>query len=83
MTGPEKGTMFYNLQSTPPQEFLSNPRGIGSTNNYVNWNRSSYNWYDGIPFYEPDNIYNLFKEDEDYAIIIENNGKGTKDLGMT
>ena len=80
MSGPEKGTMFfYNLQSTPAAGvFVSNPRGIGHSDNYANWNRSNYNWYDGIPFYEPDNIYNLFKEDEDYAIIIENDGKGTK-----
>jgi gliding motility-associated-like protein len=79
MTGPEKGTMFfYNLQSTPVMGlYISNPRAIGHSDNYANWNRSSYNWYNGIPFYEPDNIYNLFKEDEDYAIIIENDGKGT------
>lgn len=80
MTGPEKGTQFfYNLESTAaPGIFASNPRGVGSTTNYVNWNRSSPNWYNGIPFYEPDNIYNLYKEDEDYAIIIDNNNKGTK-----
>lgn len=80
MTGPEKGTQFfYNLESTPaPGIFASNPRGIGSTTNYVNWNRSSQNWYAGIPYYEPNDIYNLYKEDEDYAIIIDNNGKGTK-----
>lgn len=79
LTGPEKGTMFfYNLQSTPIMGlYISNPRAIGHTDNYANWNRSSYNWYDGIPIYEPDNVYNLFKEDEDYAIIIENDGKGT------
>nr|WP_315186263.1 T9SS type B sorting domain-containing protein [uncultured Flavobacterium sp.] len=78
MTGPEKGiTFFYNLESTPaPGIFASNPRGIGSTTNYVNWNRSNPNWYNGIPYYEPDNIYNLYREDEDYAIIIDNNGKG-------
>jgi gliding motility-associated-like protein len=80
MTGPEKGTQFfYNLESTPaPGIFVSNPHGIGSTTNYVNWNRTSQYWYLGIPYYEPNDIYNLFREDEDYAIIIDNNGKGTK-----
>jgi gliding motility-associated-like protein len=80
ITGPEKGTQFfYNLQSTPtPGLYVSNPYGIGSTTNYENWNRSGHNWYIGIPFYEPDNLYNLQQKDEDYAIIIDNNGKGTK-----
>ncbi|MFV8359544.1 T9SS type B sorting domain-containing protein [Flavobacterium sp. LS1P3] len=80
MTGPEKGTtFFYNLESTPaPGVYASNPNGIGSTTNYANWNRSSTNWYNGIPYYEPDNIYNLFRVDEDYAIIIDNNSKGTQ-----
>tara|TARA_R110000868_G_scaffold141782_2_gene358590 strand:+ start:49 stop:2301 length:2253 start_codon:yes stop_codon:yes gene_type:complete len=80
MSGPEKGTQFfYNLESTmTPGVYRSNPHGIGSTLNYVNWNRSSRNWYSGIPFYEPDDSTNLYKEDEDYAIIIDNNGLGTK-----
>ncbi|KIA87384.1 MAG: T9SS type B sorting domain-containing protein [bacterium] len=80
MAGPEKGTtFFYNLESTPASGvFASNPHGIGSTTNYVNWNRSSAKWYSGIPYYEPDNIYNLFREDEDYAIIIDNNSNGSK-----
>jgi gliding motility-associated-like protein len=80
MTGPEKGTQFFfNLSSTPaPGVFISNPRGVGYTSNYANWNRSSTNWYNGIQIYEPDNIYNLFKEDEDYVIIVDNDGKGTK-----
>lgn len=80
MTGPEKGTtFFYNLESTAVAGiFASNPHGIGSTTNYVNWNRSNTNWYNGIPYYEPDNISNLFREDEDYAIVINNDGKGNK-----
>jgi gliding motility-associated-like protein len=80
MSGPEKGLQFfYNLESTmTPGVYRSNPRGIGSTLNYVNWNRSSPNWYAGIPFYEPDDLYNLYREDEDYAIVIENNGNGIK-----
>ena len=80
MTGPEKGTMFfYNLQSTPAVGvYASNPYSIGSTPNYANWNRTSPNWYAGIPNYEPDDIYNSFREDEDYAIIIDNNGSGIK-----
>ncbi|WP_367772046.1 T9SS type B sorting domain-containing protein [Flavobacterium sp. WC2421] len=80
MSGPEKGIQFfYNLESTmTPGVYRSNPRGIGSTLNYVNWNRSSRNWYAGIPYYEPDNLYNIDNEDEDYAIIVENDGLGTK-----
>ena len=82
MTGPEKGTtFFYNLESTPaPGIYVSNPHGIGSTTNYVNWNRSSLNWSSEIPYYEPDNIYNISSnDDEDCAIIINNNTgiKGT------
>ncbi len=76
MTGPEKGTQFfYNLQSTMTVGlYISNPRSTGSTPNYANWNRSSTNWYQGIPYYEPDNLGN----NENYAIIIENNGTGIK-----
>lgn len=80
MSGPDKGTeFFYNLESTPaPGVYISNPRGTGSTLNYENWNRSSRNWYAGIPYYEPDNLYNINNEDEDYVIIVENDGLGTK-----
>lgn len=80
MSGPEKGIQFfYNLQSTPaPGVYISNPRGTGSTLNYENWNRSSRNWYAGIPYYEPNNLYNIDNEDEDYAIIVENDGLATK-----
>ncbi|MFI0492074.1 MAG: hypothetical protein ACH345_11315, partial [Flavobacterium sp.] len=76
MTGPEKGTQFfYNLQSTMTVGlYISNPRSTGSTPNYANWNRSSTNWHQGIPYYEPDNLGN----NENYAIIIENNGTGIK-----
>ncbi len=80
MTGPEKGIpFFHNRESTPaPGIFASNPRSTGYITNYANWNRSSTKWYSGIPYYEPDNVRNLAKEDEDYAIIINSNSPENK-----
>jgi gliding motility-associated-like protein len=80
MTGPEKGIpFFHNRESTPaPGIFASNPRSTGYITNYANWNRSSTKWYSGIPYYEPDNVRNLAKEDEDYAIILKINSLGIK-----
>ena len=76
ITGPEKGTQFfYNLQSTMTVGlYISNPRSTGSTPNYANWNRSSPNWYAGIPNYEPDNLGGS----ENYACIIKNTDSGIK-----
>lgn len=71
-TGPEAGVMFYyNLESTPTLGlYISNPRSSGYTPNFQFWNRSAKKWYDGIQYFEPNNLPSpdgFF--DEDYLHI--------------
>ncbi|TRX39051.1 T9SS type B sorting domain-containing protein [Flavobacterium restrictum] len=73
MSGPEKGTVFFdNRQTTPaPGVLISNPRYIGNYPGYAFWNRSSPRWYEGIPIYEPNNDTDLFGFSENFAHICE------------